>query len=552
MDPSVPIEITNFSGALTRVRNGELNSGKANYNASWGYDPFSKPMNLTWFEAPVDITGPIGLPLAAKPRTEGSAPSTPYIYLMDLGKKLYKIQTNSLNAANVDSVIGIASVATGGLTYTYGASMDFYLPTASVGGAEKIYVSGDQQINSINFDGTADAVVGNSNKMAQNTFHPFKQFVGKLFFGNGATLGAVDSTGLINSTVASVFGGSMYSELNPPLPADTNIKDLDVTITQDYLMMTAGTVPAEELDIVNRDLQYTATNDGNLYKWNAIDPAVTSGTTIPSYEVTALQTFLGNTMFFSVDSLGASINDGTNKILSLPNNKSALPNATCVNGNFLTWACPEVSADKTAIYASLYYYGSLDSENPTGLYRMMRWATTQANATVYQVPLNIMAGNTYTTLNTSNAITTIGYGKHYIGIGSVTTGGVYAYFLLRFLTTPTGSGTPQLGVYQTQTQLFSKRITVKQIRVYTEPTVTGNGFQVDCIGGDGAVITNTAPNTYAFAAGTDITLLQGALERIDFNPVMKNTHALGIRITNTGTTNMTINKIEIDWQFAGK
>ncbi len=125
------------------------------------------------------------------------------------------------------------------------------------------------------------------------------------------------------------------------------------------------------------------------------------------------------------------------------------------------------------------------------------------------------------------------------------------YFLYRFLITSSGTGTPQLGVYETQTQLFSKRITVKQIRVYTEPTATGNGFQVDCIGSDGTIITN-GTSTYTFAAGSDPTLLQGALERIDFNPKMGSTYALGLRITNTGTTNMTIKKIEVDWMPSGK
>ena len=44
------IEITNFQGRLTRILNGELNSGFAKFTTSFGYDPFSKPMNLTWAE----------------------------------------------------------------------------------------------------------------------------------------------------------------------------------------------------------------------------------------------------------------------------------------------------------------------------------------------------------------------------------------------------------------------------------------------------------------------------------------------------------------------
>ncbi len=84
-----------------------------------------------------------------------------------------------------------------------------------------------------------------------------------------------------------------------------------------------------------------------------------------------------------------------------------------------------------------------------------------------------------------------------------------------------------------------------------EPAVSGNGFQLDLIGSDGKVITN-GTSTFTYALGTDPTFNQGALERYDFNPAMKDTYALGVRITNTGTTNMTINKVEIDYIQSGK
>lgn len=68
------IEITNFGGRLTRILNGEMNSGFSKFANSFGYDPFSKPMNLTWFEQPVDITGPItDLIVAAKKYYGGNA-----------------------------------------------------------------------------------------------------------------------------------------------------------------------------------------------------------------------------------------------------------------------------------------------------------------------------------------------------------------------------------------------------------------------------------------------------------------------------------------------
>ena len=42
------LEINNLGGPLTRRNNGDINSGEARFETSWGYDPYSKPGNLTW------------------------------------------------------------------------------------------------------------------------------------------------------------------------------------------------------------------------------------------------------------------------------------------------------------------------------------------------------------------------------------------------------------------------------------------------------------------------------------------------------------------------
>lgn len=541
------IEITNFGGRLTRKLNGDLNSGLSKFVQSWGYDPFSKPDNLTWLETPVDITSSItDLVVAAKSRYEGGIQ---YIYAIGNTGKLYKIQpmqSGNPNIPNLDSIVGITSIMANSPLWNNGASMEFF------GATEKIYISSDLQINSANLpqDMIADVVVGNANNY-KSSFHPLKQFIGKLFFGNGNTIGAIDSTGTVTSSIIGTGQGNLYSELNPSLGVNTTIHDLDLSTDGNYLLITASNIINEPIGIVNHDSLSSASSDGYLSLWNASDATITSTTTIPSYAVTALQTYLSNNYFFSSDALGASLSDGTNKILTLPNNKSPLPNSTIANGNFICWISPELSNDGTGINASMYYFGSLDQENPSGLYRVMRYSSTLTSGFIYQTPLNILTSNKYSSLNTARtAINTFGYGKHYFSVWDLNSS-TNSYKFLYFLITPSGSGTPQLGVYETQTQFFGKQITIKQIRVYTEPTVANNGFQIDCIGSDGTVITN-GTFTYTFASGTDVTKLQGALERIDFNPAMKGTFALGLRVTNTGTVNMTIKKIEVDWQFSGK
>lgn len=553
------IEITNFGGRLTRKLNGELNSGYAKFNTSFGYDPFSKPDNLTWFETPVDITGPItGLVLDAETKSNTSGDGQAFVYTIDTAGKLIKIQPNLIGTPNLDSVVGIGSVTSGSPSYQYGASLEI------AGSGPKAWIASDQQINRANLDGSSDTVVANAANLV-NTYHPLRQFLagnlqgsGQLIVGNGNTVATIDlNTNTVTSSIIgtgqlSGGGNPIFSALNPALSSTQYVHDLDLSPDGNNLLITASNLNNEAITVALSDYPATSGSSGYLHGWNGADNSITTTMSIPSYAVTALQTYLDRNMFFSNDSFGASLNDGSQKKLTLINNKSPLPNATTVNGNFVSWANPETSPDGTTINASMYYFGGLDQENPPGLYRLFRMASQLASGFIYQVPVNILTNNKYSAVNSGRtAVSAVGYGKHYFSTWEMNAGTPTSYKLYRFLVTSSGTGTPQLGVYETQTQLFSKRVTVKQIRVYTEPTVANNGFQVDVIGTDGAIVTNGTFN-YTFAAGSDPTLLQGAQQRIDFNPATGDQFGFGIRITNTGTANMTIKKIECDWMYSGK
>lgn len=540
------ITVTNFGGRLTRKVNGDLNSGFAKFVNSFGYDPFSKPDNLTWFEKPVDITASItGVVLSAKPR---STVGIQYIYAVAStgnNANLYQIRPNSNANSNLDSASLLGTISANNPSFSYGASMDFF------GASEKIYVSSDSQINSINFDGSGDTQVLSASILS-NQYHPLRQFSGSLCFGNGNTIGLIGSSGVVTSSTIGTGLGNLSSQFNPPLPVEMRVHDLDVSIDGNYLLATASQIPNENILTVGQDGQGASASEGAVFGWNGSDATVTTQNSIPSYAVTSLQTYLNNNMFFSNDSFGASLIDGTNKLLTLQNNKPPLPNATAANANFLTWMNPENASDNSTIYGSLYYYGSLDSENQSGLWRVCRMSSGLSNGFVYQVPVNLLVNNKYQTVNQSvSSVITLGYGKHYFSTIEDNSVGTPSYKLYRFLVTSSGSGTPQLGVYETQTQLFSKKVSIKQVRVYCEPTASGNGFQIDYIGSDGNVISGST-STYTFASGSDPTLLQGSLDRINFNPGVNNTYALGLRITNTGTTNMVFHKIEIDYAQAGE
>ena len=111
---------------------------------------------------------------------------------------------------------------------------------------------------------------------------------------------------------------------------------------------------------------------------------------------------------------------------------------------------------------------------------------------------------------------------------------------------PTGLGTAIAGVYETENELFSKKIKVGEIRFYCDPLVTNNSFTVDLIGSDG---TSISGSNKTFTVGTNLT----AGDDIAFySPQIEPTYSLGVRITNAGSANMIFNKIEIDYSYGGK
>lgn len=552
-------EITNFSGRLTRIVNGDLNSGFAKFTSSWGYDPFSKPMNLTWLEQPTDISASIwgslssDLILDAQTRVESTSTPIQYVYMLGQSGKLYKVQESDTGIPNLDSVVGITSVLTsiGVPTFTYGGAIRFF------GSNPKLYASSDSQIVSSPLPPTGAgptivASVGGVASIFGNVFHPLQEFAGQLCFGNGPTIGVISETGTVTSSIIGVSGTNTASQLIPPFPPDTRVNDLEVSPDFDYLLVGASNMMHEQLLGTGPSLTPSFSGDGFLFKWNGSDTGTTAGRFLGSYAVTAMQTYLGNQMFFSNDSFGASVNDGTKKILSLPNNKSPFPNATDINGNFLTWFSPEYPPNSSVLQASLYYFGSLDEENPSGLWRVARIQSTQSSvANISFTPMNRLVSNKSFTENVGNSsIFTAGFGKHYLSISSDSALSSKQY-VYRFLITPTGTGTPQRGIYETQTQLFSKRVGLAQIRVYTEPTVAGNSFQLDVIGADGNVVAD-GTYTYTFGDTTDPQSGSTSLERINFNTNAKTQYSVGLRLTNTGTVNMTIKKIEIDYTEEGR
>ena len=117
-----PLVITNLGGPLTRKNTGDVNSGLAKFSPSWGYDPYSKPGNLTWLEQPTSILTGVIFP-AMKQRTESNIN---YIYAIGSNNNLYRVTVNSTSNPDVDSPSVISNMGGSADTYIRGGGMTFY------------------------------------------------------------------------------------------------------------------------------------------------------------------------------------------------------------------------------------------------------------------------------------------------------------------------------------------------------------------------------------------------------------------------------------------
>ena len=86
------------------------------------------------------------------------------------------------------------------------------------------------------------------------------------------------------------------------------------------------------------------------------------------------------------------------------------------------------------------------------------------------------------------------------------------------------------------------------MRIYGHPWIADNSFRIGLIGSDRASIAGTSK---LFEVGDSSTLTAGN-DYAWYTPQMAPTYALGVSVTNNGNANFVINKIEVDWEYAGK
>ena len=532
MEDPKTITITNFGGPLTRRTDGNIESGLAKFETSWGYDPYSKPGNLTWMEQPTSIltlTGTDGPITTMRQRTEGP---TNFVYAIAKNKTLYKIQVNDTGTVNPNfdtpSVVGTLERSTNVLR---SAVMVFY------GATEKIFYGDDSGIQRIQFDGVPLSSVLTSSSIVTAVPRAMTTFLGKIYFTNGNNIGEIDST----------EGVTTGSKLSPALPVGTVARDLEVTPDGNYLQITASKN--------NPDGGFTllaptpsASTDSFKFLWNGIDNGVTSFETYDGLGLTSSATFGDKNYSLGYDPMGAAIFLGSEKVTSLPKLTSPAPTATFSVGNQLCFMSPE--SDSGTYKGAFYNYGQYDNDIPGGLFRILKHSPV-SKTDVEFIPACINVSNLlyYPSFSAyTNEIA--GSGKIYFSaMESSGSPASDVEQLWRFSTAPTGVGSIVAGVYETQTQLFSKKVSVKEVRLYTEPLVANNSFVIDLIGSGGSVMSS---GSQIFTVGTNVTAGQ---DMVQWNPAVSPSYAVGVRITNSsvlGTKNWTAMKLELDYIHAGK
>lgn len=530
------LTVDNFKGSMTAYQNGDINSGFSYVVNTFANNPFVKPGNLTWCNSStqIDSAGSVitDLIMTGKERVESGIL---YVYAVGHTGRVYKIQVNDPTTFNpdYDNPVLLATITSGSPTFTRGGSIDFF------GATEKIYIGHDKGITSLNFDGTGEAVVGVAGSYTQTVPRPLKQFLGKLYFGNGTNIGEIDSTATVTS----------YTKLSPAFPDNTQVRDIDVSPTGTYLEMVVTRLALPDITAATQDTTITSNVSSFTFKWNGTDNGYTAFDTFPSYSLTANIMFGPHQYTFGYDQFGAAVYNPTSKLITMQEVVSPLPNAVTSSGNLLIHMSP--LHFEGFLEADILVYGTLDFEVGPGYWDLFGQYATGTETDVVQVPLFMPVSNFGLGISSNGYTNNIfGTSKFYFSTLETSSAPTTKYKFYKWIlnTSPSvSSGTPlNEAVYQTQTQLFSKKITIKEVRIYGEPWVANNSFSIGLIGSSGSAMTN---GSQTFSIGSGLTVGD------DFawwTPDVAPTYALGLLITNLGTANHTITKIECDYTIGGK
>lgn len=532
--------IDNLKGKMTPFINGDINSGLANVVESGGYDPFSKSGSLTWYEesTQIDASGSVvtDLILAGKVKVESGIT---YVYAIGHTGRLYKIQVNDPTTynPNYDNPVLLTNLTVNSPTFTAGGFIDFF------GATERIYIGHDKGVTRIDFDGTNETFVGLIGSWTQTVPRPFTQFVGKLYVGNGTNIAEIDSTATVTT----------YTKLSPAFPTGSQVRDMDVTPEGTYLQIVVSDTAVIDVTLTTVPTSIISPGDSYLFSWNGTDNGYTSFITYPGTVLSANTTFGSHQYLFGYDYLSGGVWNPIDKFqTSLPVSafsESPTPNSVFGAANLVYWATPLPFNGQLTYLLSMYGNIStyeLDVE-PSYWAPGFQYATG-VETDVLRIPMAMIVSN-FAQGTSFNGYTNgiFGEPKIYFSTLETSPAPTTKYKLYRWSLAPSGLGIPTTeGLYQTQQQLFKKKVNIGEVRVYGEPWSTGTSFQIDLIGSGLTPIPN---GSYTFTTGGNIN---AGSDYTWYSPSIAPTFSLGVRITNLGTSNHVISKIEIDYDDGGK
>lgn len=522
--------IDKFDGRLTRDNIGDMNSGMVKYTTSFGYDPFTNPGNLTWMEQPVQIDPTASvitdLIMAMAERIENGIV---YVYAIGHTGRLYKIQVSITNNPDYDHAVLVATL-TGGLTFKYGASVQFF------GATEKIFIGHDTGVTKIAFDGSGQVnlTTATTGTVTTTVPRPSANFLGSLYFGNGSNILQIDSTELI------IQG----QKLSPGFPSGTYVRDLDVSPDGNYLQIIVFRVNSVDLTQLTVDTSSLAAGDSYKFMWNGTDTGYTSYQNYKGYSTNSNTVFGSYSYLLGYDLSGAAIYSGGSKLEALPKVLSPNFGSMFSTGNMLGFATPENNGG--VLKGSIFFYGRFDEQATKGLFRVLRVGplASGSETDIIQVPVCLPVSNLfYGSSQSGYANQVIGTSKVYFSTLEIS-GSTTAYRFYRFSTYPIGNDSPQNGIYETQQEtsvklfrnILKKKLKVYEVRVFTPPLAAGIQFKIDLIGNDGNPIAN-ASQTFTPATGAVL---------MKYNPQMAPSYSIGVRITNQLGSRWVCEKIEVD------
>src|SRR3990167_4579813 len=368
--------IDNFKGSMTQFIDGDLNSGLSYVVNTFGTDPFTKPNNLTWCNASTQINsaGDIitDLIMCGKERVESGIL---YVYAVGHLGRVYKIQVNrpSTNNPDYDNPVLLTTITSGTPTFTMGGFIDFF------GSTERIYIGHDKGVTRLDFDGANETAV--SGTWTQTVPRPLKQFVGKLYIGNGTNIAEIDSTATQTSN----------AKLSPGFPTNSQVRDIDVTPDGNYLQMVVSTLLMPDITVTTQDTTPIASVNSFIFKWNGTDTGYTSFDTFPTFSLTANTLFGVNQYTFGYDQFGSAVYAPIEKRYTSQEVISPLPNAVSSTGNLLIWMSPLYYGG--FMEADIFFAGSLDFEVGPGYWDLFGQLATGTETDIIQIPLMMPVSN---------------------------------------------------------------------------------------------------------------------------------------------------------------